>query len=698
MLNADDPNTHASRQRLKEAIRQKRPLVLWVGAGASQWAGLPSWHESARQMRRTFSRSVAAFPDEEAKALISSKAYPELFQLCRDADNKLYNKTLLEQFSSPTVEHLYEQFILRLKGMAPLQIVTTNVDLCLEQHLGVMDVIERTDLERCGERIQAGTSFVAKLHGSISAIHSVVFSTCDYQNLIHDSGQMSAVKSIFSLACVIFLGYGAKDEYVLQLLAENESEHRLFGSGPHFLVTDSPGPPKDGIYRIAYKIVQHPDHRAALTVLDFVKQARSAPTFETVPAPHCSESTGKESGFYISDFQPSGERITGQTLELGKVDNSGTRIKAIVGLGFKEGELPSSETVAFHDLAVGLTCFDRVFLPLSSIGLLCERATEDVFWPLTDSEVIKFVDVVHNPFYVSSPENLMGDIGIARIQNPQHTETRSSMSVIRTMLNPAPGREAEGERRIEGLEAHVVSFSDSDKLGLPALVRDALLLPHVSQLLGYSEYIVSSTIPRWLAFPTLRLAHLVQTGMICDQFHIRASRVPFGGISLLSAAFSVKPAEQSVYEYASFILAGAYGSNLSSYIERNPSVLLKILDFRGTTEGEALRREVADRLETNEGAEFSAAIEGSLKKAIPVSVIQAARNKFSTLLKSNNRNASVTAVWADSNTDDLSLRLWRDRSRELLWIEAKKLGVKSDSLCLCGSGDRLRDCCLRPLK
>ena len=207
-----------------------------------------------------------------------------------------------------------------------------------------------------------------------------------------------------------------------------------------------------------------------------------------------------------------------------------------------------------------------------------------------------------------------------------------------------------------------------------------------------------NAIPRWLAYPTLRLAHLVQTGLICNQLHIRASRVPFGGVPLLSAAFSIKPGDQSAYEYASFVLGGVYGSNLSTFLEKNPTAFLKILEFRATAEGEALRREVSDRLETNDGTEFSAAIEGSLKMAIPNMVLQAARNKFSTLMKTVNQNASVTAVWSDSTAGDPSLRLWRERSRVLLWEDAQSLGLNSDSLCMCGSGDRLRDCCLKPLK
>jgi hypothetical protein len=90
MLNADDPYTSASLHRLKEAIRQRRPLVLWVGAGASRWAGLPSWHHSAKQMRKTFSKSVPDFPNDLAESHIASKTYPDVFQLCRDLDSALF--------------------------------------------------------------------------------------------------------------------------------------------------------------------------------------------------------------------------------------------------------------------------------------------------------------------------------------------------------------------------------------------------------------------------------------------------------------------------------------------------------------------------------------------------------------------------------------------------------------------------------
>ena len=697
MLNADDQYTYAAINRVKQAIREKRPLVIWVGAGASRWADLPSWHESARKMRNAFVKRAPLFQRDVADSYLTLKFYPKLFQLCRDADCALFNKVLLEQFNSPNLGFLYEQFVKKLKSIAPIQIVTTNVDLCLEQALGMIDVIERSDLERCSDSILSEVSFVAKLHGSISSIRSTVFTTTDYEQIVQSKAYLAAIRSIFSMASVIFLGHGLQDEYVLEMIAENAKSREMFGNGPHFLVTDSPGPAEDGVHRIAYKTTQHPDHRAALHVLDIIEQTRSAPSIERRPATQATIQTKKQSGFYISDFRPSGTQVSGQVVELGKPGDE-SRFMGVVGLGFTQGELPSSETVAFHDLAVGLTCFDLVFLPLESLCLLHDRATPEVFWALIDSGSIKFVDIVAQPFFLSTSESLFGDIWIGRKQDSEHAELRPSMSVVRKMLISAPGREVEAEVRIESLNTHVVRFSDSLAFDLASMVRDALLMPRVSQLLGYSDYILPNHIPRWLAYPTLRLAHLVETGLICNQLNIRASRVPFGGVSLLSAAFSVKPAEQSLYDYASFVMSGASGCNLSGEIEKNPRSLLSIIKFRESVEGEELRREVSDRLETNEGAEFSAAIEGSLRRAIPMAVVQAARNRFSTLMKTSDPNASTAALWSYSHSGDMSLALWREQSKRLLWEHAKVHDIKSDSPCLCGSGDRLRDCCLRPLK
>lgn len=695
MFNADDEYTRASVSRLREVARQGRPIIVWVGAGASRWAGLPSWRDSAIQMRRIFAKGVPSFPAELATKHIESESYPELFELCKTKDDCLFNRTLVEQFSSPTVGPVYEQLISGLKRIAPQQIVTTNVDLCMEQSLGTIDVIELSDIERCGESILKGNPFVAKLHGSVSTIQSVVFASSQYRQIIESKSFLAAAKSIFALGSVVFLGYGLRDDYILNLLAENDAEHRLFGSGPHFLITSEPGPPDNGVHRISYQLKHHQDHRAALTVFNVIAQERLPTALNSAIPSGDRRSRKRESGFYISDFKPSGTYPSNEAFEANNPQQ--IWINARYGLGFAQGELPNSETVAFHDLAVGLTCFDRVFLPLSCLGVFHLKATFEVFWSLINSDAIRFLDIIHSPIYVSSPERLTGDIGVVLIQEPGHKETRPSMTIVRKTLSPVPGKEVEANALIDGLESIIVSFGDSELLNLAGMVRSGLLLPAVSRLLGFSDYSQPNAIPSWLAYPTLRFAHLIQTGLICNQLGIRAARVPFGGESLISAAFGIEPGDPTAYDYASYVMAGALGSNLSGYLEANPRILLNILSFRESTEGVALRREIADRLETNDGTEFSTAIEGSLKKAVPAAVLQAARNKFSTLIKAQNLVASVNAVWANRSTTDASLWRWRARSRELLLAEAQLRKIRSASPCLCGSGDRFRDCCMRPL-
>lgn len=695
MLNADDEFTLPSLNRLREVIRQKRPLVIWVGAGASKWAGLPGWHDSARLMRNIFSKKLPGFPKDLADQRLGVRDYQGVFQLCKDSDETLFNQALVAQLSRPSQGPIYAQLTDGLRKVTPLQIVTTNVDLCLEQMSGTVDVIERSDLERCADAIVGRIPFVAKLHGSISAIQSTVFTSSDYEQIKGSTPYISAVKSIFSLASVLFLGYGVNDEYVLNLLSENDTEHKLFGNGPHFKLTDSPVAPVNGVFSIGYKTARHGDHRGALTILQFIEQENARSSIEVVSQERTPAITRPESGFYISDFKPSGTYTSGQFLELNNPEN--IRINAIVGLGFAQGELPSTEAVAFHDLAVGLACFDRVFLPLEAVTAFHDRASSEVFWALMQGGAIKFVDVVHLPFYLSTPESITGNIGVVRVQDPQYVATRTSMSVVRKMLHPMPGKEVEGGALIESMAPHIIQFTDSEPLNLAGMVRNGLLMPEVSRLLGYSDFATPHAIPRWLAYPTLRFAHLMQTGLICSQLDIRAARVPFGGISLLSAAFSIQRSNETAFDYASFVMSGAFGSNLNAHIERNPRTLLDLLKFRETNEAEALRREVADRLTTNDGTEFSTAIEGSLRSAIPNALLQAARNKFSALVKANSTVASAKAVWADQTAGDASLWLWRARARELLVDEAQRRGITSSSPCICGSGDLLRDCCMRPL-
>ena len=99
MLNTTDQATFLSLRELRRSIQEaQKPLVFWIGAGASKWLNYPLWKELARQLRREFSRFVDGFDNEQAHKLIETNFFPRFFQQCRDLDQARYYRFLSNAF------------------------------------------------------------------------------------------------------------------------------------------------------------------------------------------------------------------------------------------------------------------------------------------------------------------------------------------------------------------------------------------------------------------------------------------------------------------------------------------------------------------------------------------------------------------------------------------------------------------------
>jgi hypothetical protein len=700
MLNANDGSTFLVLRELRKVIQESaRPVVLWVGAGASKWLGYPLWIDLARDLRKEFFTLVSGFNNAKALSLIDSHAnrLPEFFQLCKDLDEARYYRFLSEAFLPRPESLLYRRFIDALGKIAPLSIVTTNIDEALEQTLPQVPVYQRSDLTGCVAKLQAGASFIGKLHGSRSSIESAVFTSKDYEKVKTDPSYIGVLRHLFSVGTVIFLGYGVGDQYLIDLLAENDENNRLFGAGPHFVVaTDFKGPLS--LRRVGYSIKRFPDHRSALTVLDFIRQVEqrrievSATSFPnsrqlgTVPI-------GLQTRYYISDFLPPGTWTNSQTAQFEAKD--GIKAEMTVGLGFTNEEVPIRVSTAAHDLLVGLICFDQISFPLSVSDRVFNLLGHDMFWRLSQDEIIGFIHLLHQPAVVGEAGSLFGDIGVVVIGDPNANQVEET---IRRIFKPGSGKEAAAEELISGLVRRTALFDEGGKIDLAGMVRDSTLMPEVSRLLGIGEAIAPTQIPAWLKFPYLRIAHLVHLGAVCDRFGFHAAKIPFGGVRLTSAAFGVQQGVESAESCASYVVSGRYGSDLGAVFFANPEILTKALRFRETTEGIAFRREIRDQLLKDEAKEFSASVNAGLAMNIPSSVLQRSRDKFSSLLTENLAYSPVPAVWADTRQSDDTTRLWRARSRMLLSELTKKRGIGKDDPCICGSGDKLRLCCLAALR
>lgn len=481
---------------------------------------------------------------------------------------------------------------------------------------------------------------------------------------------------------------------------------RLFGPGPHFVVTNQKDTPSVQVHAIRYSIALHPDHRAAMSVLDLLhesvqlKNVRLEPQVEVSSELRMSDMKQTEkgrTGYFISDFKPAGTWTTSQSGQGQRPD--GQKIEFTVGLGFTNDEVPFRTSNALHDLLVGLICFDTVYLPVLAIGAVHEALGSDLFWELVKSESVRFVHALHEPaviFGEAVPEPF-GSIVSLGLRGSDGVGPITAVERIRRNIKPAPGKEAEAETLIEELGNRCVTF-DKFEWELPTEIRGALLMPSVSRLLGIGDAILPSQVPRWLVFPYLRMAHLVQIGFICASLELRAAKVPFGGEKLVNGAFGVRTATEFAEQATSFVFSGNYNTDLGAMVQQDLTIFRSILRFRDSQEGESFRGEISSVLSVPLGTEFAASVNAGLKRSVPAAVLQKAKDRLSFLLTNHAKTIATPAVWANTTQSDRVTQYWRARSLKLLvqLCDARRIG-KNDP-CICGSGEKLRLCCMHPLR
>lgn len=697
MLNGNDTATFYALRLLRDVVAERRkPLIIWAGAGVSMWSGFPSWKETAQQFQRSYRKYESKYDREKGQVLFEGEKFADLFELFRQTNPQRYNQELASLFTLRTPTPVYQRFLGILTDLKPVQIVTTNVDEMLERNLQVSDVVQSTDLERCSDLLWNETSFVAKLHGTISSINSTVFATSDYERLQRDPTFLTTLQKLFSQALVVFVGYSLRDKYVLDLFASNCGARPLFGDGPHFLVQSTDSPPlPESIKVIRYLPEPYADHRSAITVLDIIRVTKDPSIEGLAPRPDApSGEVAFQSGYFITDITPPGTWQSSQSLILSRSD--GRTPNAIVGQGFDNSELPQPTSPAMHDLIVGLVSFDYVHVPLSYAARLHDLVGSETFWNLVRAGVLRFIYYESEPVVMFRSAAVVdgGSVGMARRSNPDGTPFAIEEQ-IRAQIQPVKGREAEANQLFDVLAANTSKF-DHERFNIPALTRGALLHPSVQSLLGISDATLPTSFPRWVTFPVIRLAHTIMAGCACDNFSLASTKLGFGSEILVGAAFAVSGARNWADSVSSYVLTSQFNSDLGAYVESAPSVWTAILEFRDKQTGLNLRREILQAVATNAGAEFVASVNAGLRQIVPTTVMDNARDQITELLfRKPNERSVVPAVWTNFRNSDEIARLWRARSRRELGAHCKSFGIGPKSLCPCGSGEKLKDCCTR---
>ena len=700
----EDPETRRALNALESTVvSRRRPLVVWLGAGASAWTGYPLWGQLADQMHRRFAREVDGYVKETASSLLTRMAYPELFEEMRSSDSSLYYSCLADAFAPRQSTAVYDRLLRGLKRIEPAYVLTTNVDESLERHLSGPEAVQRSDVERLPQLLGERKAFICKLHGSISAVETVVFSARDYDEVQHDTPFIDALRSVLADCSILFLGYGLQDNHVIAALERGTETRPLFRAGPHFIVIPqgSSRAPAN-VRRISYRVDPR-DHRSALLTLEAVAdmQTRDRPTVRVAGGAGIGQRK-QDSVYFIGELLPWGEYKTSQTITA--TSGSATR-ECIVGEGYVDGEVALNDYSALHDVVVGLICFDVTCLSIEHLGRLHTLLGSFWFWRFVEVEAIRLIAPPDEPLVVfPEPGALVGEIETFKVGSKSSTaksfKERTVAERIGLQLAPLPGKEDGAERQMENLAATTVDLTRTlPEKRLGQMTRGSLANPYVRRLLGISGGTPTGAVPRWLAFPVLRLAGVIRRGVICQHIQASATRMLLGSEKLASVAFAVSGGSTWADDAASYALTGRFNSDLGALIEHSPGLLEGVLRFRESASGTSFRREIAERLITNEGGQVVAAVNSGLHEAMPTSVLEQARDALSGLFMPRASGATIRpAVWGDLRNGDERIAVWRRRSRARLDEIRATRGLRPYDQCPCGSGEKLKFCCSAALQ
>jgi hypothetical protein len=704
---SSEKDSYAALQELTGSQNDQRPLVLWVGAGVSAWAGFPLWHGLASSMHTKFSRSCTTYDKALALKELTSSNFPAVFELMKRGNTQLYFRELADVFNLRAPSAVYYRLLRALGKIKPLHIFTTNVDEVLEQNLPSIITIQGSDIERVTRLFHQRESFVCKLHGTSSSVGSMVFASSDYDALTANSTYLDVLKEVFSTATVVFIGYGLRDQYLLELLSRADKDRSIFGVGPHYVVSSANDLQLPRAVRQIKYLAEHADHRDALLVLELLVETRSGEAkksdsdqFKVKP------STAIKSIYYLADLLPAvGTFTTSQTATLAGPDGAVSG-EFISGDGYVQSEIQITGYSAAHDLIVGLLCFDTVCFDTSRLGIVHTLLGSEIFWQLLRLEALQVVDIREQSvvlFSVGDPitgvltDITMGDSTKQSVDG-EPMVPMSIDAVIRRYLQPAVGKEALAEEQFEFLAKSAFKVVSADlKTGFSEQARLALVNPSIRKLLGVSLGTPHGVVPRWVAFPILRLARLMSTGAVCQAINASATRMIWGAERLATTAFSSAAGKTWADDAASYVLTGKFNSDVGSIVTKNPALLSRLLEFRLSQQGENFRKEISSVLQSDQGAQVAAAVNAGLKTALTPSVLEQAKNQFSGLFTLEHGGSMLPAVWGDLQNGEARIAKWRERSRLMLREEMRKHNWSPYSACPCGSGEPLKFCCLEAL-
>lgn len=241
----DQPSYRAFRDIVAERTRR---VTVWVGAGLSRPAGLPSWPELRADLTNEARKQANARPEHshrdmaEIAAIERIESHWTAFERLREVLGEPTFVSQIRRALSKADGAIIPENYRRLWGLPLWAMITLNLDRFAARAFGdlnpgraLSEIDAGSATGQYGTVLQTNTPIIVNAHGVLSNRDSWVFTKTEIDALLEKPAYVTFLESIIATSSVLFIGMSADDVasggFVERMLRKG------FSTGEHFWLT-----------------------------------------------------------------------------------------------------------------------------------------------------------------------------------------------------------------------------------------------------------------------------------------------------------------------------------------------------------------------------------------------------------------------------------------------------------------------------
>lgn len=192
-----------------------REVTLFIGAGVSCQAGLPSWKTTIDKMKSMLiSEAKKNRGVTQERLFLRDANYLEIVERFKTVLSKEeYYTFLYSQFYSK--DYHPSEVHKKLAKLPVKYLITTNFDVLMETALQEeygYPPLKCTNYRQVVQACSQQNRYIIKLHGCITDLDTIIFSESDYRNFtINQKPLLDFIRSQLDTSIILFIGYSMND-------------------------------------------------------------------------------------------------------------------------------------------------------------------------------------------------------------------------------------------------------------------------------------------------------------------------------------------------------------------------------------------------------------------------------------------------------------------------------------------------------